>query len=63
MENNTKYCKKGHHIVDKSNFTADKTKSDGLYSTCKTCLVKKNRDVYLKRAEKMKEKKSETKNS
>lgn len=41
-----KWCKKGRHIVNRSNFAKDKTKSDGLSSACKDCIRLKNEDYY-----------------
>lgn len=43
-----KYCKKGAHVVLKSEFTPDRSKKDGLRSTCKACTSLKNKMCYQK---------------
>ncbi len=41
-----KFCRKGMHIVEKSQFTTDKNLKDGLRSACKQCIHKKNTKYY-----------------
>ena len=56
-----KYCKKGAHVVLKSDFTPDGSKKDGLRSTCKECTRLKNRMSYQKNRVVLKQKRTKLK--
>ena len=46
VQSNEKYCRTGQHILDKSMFSNDNAKKDGLSSYCKDCKSKKFREYY-----------------
>ena len=43
---NKKYCKLGNHYISKDHFNKNKNTPDGLLSTCKDCLIKRNATSY-----------------
>ncbi len=44
-----KICRKGMHVLDKSEFTKESKRSDGLKPTCKACTSIRNMKYYKKR--------------
>jgi hypothetical protein len=54
-----KFCKKGSHVMPKTEFSSENNKKDGLRSTCKECTKLKNKLSYEKHKVVYKKKRTE----